>query len=69
LSSAAAQQSWSVLDLLRWTTQHFSERGIETPRLDAECLLAKCVNDVVLLCNSVMHFSLDGRTFDWNIFR
>jgi release factor glutamine methyltransferase len=29
-----------VLELLRWTTQHFSERGIETPRLDAECLLA-----------------------------
>ena len=29
-----------MLDLLRWTTQHFSERGIETPRLDAECLLA-----------------------------
>jgi release factor glutamine methyltransferase len=40
MSSAAAQKSWTVLDLLRWTTQHFSERGIETPRLDAECLLA-----------------------------
>jgi release factor glutamine methyltransferase len=32
--------SWTVLDLLRWTTQHFAERGIDTPRLDAECLLA-----------------------------
>jgi release factor glutamine methyltransferase len=32
--------SWTVLELLRWTTQHFAERGIETPRLDAECLLA-----------------------------
>ena len=31
---------WTVLDLLRWTTQHFAERGIDTPRLDAECLLA-----------------------------
>jgi release factor glutamine methyltransferase len=29
-----------VLELLRWTTGHFSERGIETARLDAECLLA-----------------------------
>ena len=29
-----------MLELLRWTTQHFAERGIETPRLDAECLLA-----------------------------
>jgi len=29
-----------VLELLRWTTAHFAERGIESPRLDAECLLA-----------------------------
>jgi release factor glutamine methyltransferase len=31
---------WTVLELLRWTTQHFASRGIETARLDAECLLA-----------------------------
>ncbi|MEM7410121.1 MAG: peptide chain release factor N(5)-glutamine methyltransferase [Myxococcota bacterium] len=31
---------WTVLDLLRWTTDHFAERGIESARLDAECLLA-----------------------------
>ena len=31
---------WTVLELLRWTTDHFAERGIDTPRLDAECLLA-----------------------------
>ncbi len=31
---------WTVLDLLQWTTSHFSDRGIESPRLDAECLLA-----------------------------
>ena len=31
---------WTVLDLLRWTTKHFSEQGLETPRLDAELLLA-----------------------------
>jgi release factor glutamine methyltransferase len=35
-----AERVWTVLDLLRWTTQHFTERGIDTPRLDAECLLA-----------------------------
>jgi release factor glutamine methyltransferase len=29
-----------VLDLLRWTTRHFAAAGIETARLDAECLLA-----------------------------
>lgn len=38
--SAPGDRTWTVLDLLRWTTQHFTERGIETPRLDAECLLA-----------------------------
>ena len=37
---AAAAKTWTVLELLRWTTQHFAERGIATPRLDAECLLA-----------------------------
>ncbi len=36
----ATDQVWTVLALLRWTTEHFRERGIETPRLDAECLLA-----------------------------
>ena len=33
-------RTWTVLELLRWTTDHFAQRGIETPRLDAECLLA-----------------------------
>ncbi|HXV36142.1 MAG TPA: hypothetical protein VEC18_03270, partial [Myxococcota bacterium] len=32
-------RSWTLLELLRWTTDHFAARGIETPRLDAECLL------------------------------
>lgn len=33
-------ETWTVLDLLRWTTAHFGKQGIETARLDAECLLA-----------------------------
>lgn len=33
-------RTWTVLELLRWTEQHFSERGIETARLDAEVLLS-----------------------------
>jgi release factor glutamine methyltransferase len=37
---APKPRSWTILELLRWTTQYFGERGIETPRLDAECLLA-----------------------------
>ncbi len=35
-----AEKIWTVLDLLRWTTDHFTDRGVESPRLDAECLLA-----------------------------
>ena len=36
----SGQPSWTVLELLRWTQQHFDSHGIETARLDAECLLA-----------------------------
>jgi release factor glutamine methyltransferase len=40
MSASAAARSWTILELLRWTQQHFASRGIESPRLDAECLLA-----------------------------
>ncbi len=33
-------KTWTVLDLLQWTTAHFKERGVASARLDAECLLA-----------------------------
>jgi len=36
----AQVRTWTVLELLRWTTEHFRSRGIEGARLDAECLLA-----------------------------
>jgi len=35
-----AEKTWTILELLRWTTDHFAKQGIETARLDAECLLA-----------------------------
>jgi release factor glutamine methyltransferase len=35
-----AQQSWTVLQVLRWTSEHFAAKGIDTARLDAELLLA-----------------------------
>jgi release factor glutamine methyltransferase len=35
-----ATRAWTVLELLRWTQSFFAEKGIETARLDAECLLA-----------------------------
>jgi len=40
VTRAAADATWTVLELLRWTAEHFAGRGIETARLDAECLLA-----------------------------
>ncbi len=36
-------QTWTVLELLRWTTEHFSTKGIESARLDAELLLAQAL--------------------------
>jgi release factor glutamine methyltransferase len=31
---------WTVLEVLRWTTSRFSQRGLASPRLDAEVLAA-----------------------------
>lgn len=32
--------TWTVLKLLRWATEFFTEKGIDNPRLDAELLIA-----------------------------
>jgi len=37
---APVPQSWTVLDVIRWTAARFSERGLPTPRLDAELIVA-----------------------------
>ena len=34
-----SEKRWTVLELLRWTTDHFRAKGIDTARLDAEVLL------------------------------
>jgi release factor glutamine methyltransferase len=39
-SDAERDRVWTALDLLRWTTGYLAGRGIESARLDAECLLA-----------------------------
>lgn len=36
----SAPESWTVGRLLKWTTDYFKQRGCESPRLDAEVLLA-----------------------------
>jgi len=38
-----SESPWTVLALLRWTTDHFAKLGIDTARLDAECLLASAL--------------------------
>lgn len=35
-----SQKVWTVLDLLKWTADYFASKGIDTARLDSECLLA-----------------------------
>ena len=37
---ASLPATWTVLDVVRWTTARFAERGLGTPRLDAELLVA-----------------------------
>jgi release factor glutamine methyltransferase len=40
MTQPPVSKNWTILELLRWTTEHFAKQGIETARLDAECLLA-----------------------------
>ncbi|MSP61675.1 MAG: peptide chain release factor N(5)-glutamine methyltransferase [Myxococcales bacterium] len=35
-----ADEIWTILKVLQWTQRRFGERGLRTPRLDAEVLLA-----------------------------
>jgi release factor glutamine methyltransferase len=37
---AAVPARWTVLDVIKWTASRFAERGLATPRLDAELLVA-----------------------------
>lgn len=38
--SASAKQVWTVGELLQWTEKFFAQKGLESPRLDAQVLLA-----------------------------
>lgn len=35
---------WTIDEILKWTTGYFTEKGISTPRLDAEILLAHALS-------------------------
>lgn len=45
-------EAWTVGRLLNWTTDFFKQRGIESPRLEAEVLLAHCRN-----CQRIMLYT------------
>ena len=36
----AAQETWTILELLRWATGYFKDKGVSEPRASAEVLLA-----------------------------
>jgi release factor glutamine methyltransferase len=38
--AASPPARWTVLEVIRWTAARFTERGLPTPRLDAEILVA-----------------------------
>jgi release factor glutamine methyltransferase len=39
-----APVKWTLLDVIKWTTARFTERRLETPRLDAEILVAHALH-------------------------
>ena len=39
-ATPASDRTWTVLELLKWTTEYLKQQGIEAARLDAEVLLA-----------------------------
>jgi release factor glutamine methyltransferase len=40
----APKDTWTVLGILRWTTDYFRDRGVSEPRASAEVLLAHTLN-------------------------
>lgn len=43
-NQAATDEAWTVLRLLKWTTDYFRKRGSDSPRLEAEVLLAHALH-------------------------
>ena len=41
MNHTSGGRRWTLLDLLNWTTNYFERAGIESPRLNAELLLAE----------------------------
>jgi release factor glutamine methyltransferase len=41
---ATSERTWTVLELLQWTTDYLKRNGVEGARLDAEVLLAHALS-------------------------
>ena len=39
-----ASEIWTIGKILKWTEDYFTQKGIESPRLDAEVLLGHVLN-------------------------
>jgi release factor glutamine methyltransferase len=40
---SAGESNWTILAVLDWTRAHFESKGMDTPRLDAEVLIAQAL--------------------------
>ena len=45
---------WTIGALLQWTQQYFAGKGIDSPRLDAEILLAHVLHKERSTCTPIM---------------
>ncbi|MCQ2362812.1 MAG: peptide chain release factor N(5)-glutamine methyltransferase [Acidaminococcaceae bacterium] len=50
---------WTIKNVLQWTTQYFAKLGIDSPRVDAELLLAQ-----VLQCNRIRLYLDQDKTLE-----
>jgi release factor glutamine methyltransferase len=41
---AAPKETWTILEILRWTADYFRDKGVSEPRASAELLLAHTLN-------------------------
>ena len=44
MTSATSPQTWTVGNLLNWTAEYLAQKGCESPRVDAEVLLAEALH-------------------------
>lgn len=49
-----AKDLWTIGRILEWTTSYFADKGIESPRIDGELLLAYVLKKTVFICIPIM---------------